>query len=168
MFKKLLLIALIALSTLGTACLFAEGSYESGTQKNTNAAYNTATASASMVPVPMLSYFPERQTIARWAKMFDQPSITCYLYLIDAGNIIGYYVTNGKPASTRSYLTPETDIGYNGGTKELADIDGTYGTNNPGIRFFTASGTAVEWGGYGTSYLFSTAKIPGNFTELGN
>jgi hypothetical protein len=39
------------------------------------------------------------------------------------------------------------------------DIDGTYGDNNPGIRFFTAEGTAVEWAGDGASYLYSDTPI---------
>ena len=48
------------------------------------------------------------------------------------------------------------------------DLDGTYGSNNVGIRFFTASGVAVEWAGSGASYLFSNAKLPLNVPELGN
>lgn len=47
------------------------------------------------------------------------------------------------------------------GTKIAIDFDGTYGTNNPGIRFFTAEGAAVEWAGDGATYLYS--DVPINF-----
>jgi hypothetical protein len=87
------------------------------------------------------------------------------VYLISYGNIIGYYVSDGKPASTGSFLTPE----YRSYTEEqLPDVDGTYGTNNPGIRFFTASGIAVEWAGSGTSYIYSDVPLKLNVPLLGD
>jgi hypothetical protein len=102
---------------------------------------------------------------------WDRPSATCYVYLISYGNIIGYYVSDGKPASTGSFLTPEYREEYvsNGGIRniQLPDIDGTYGTNNPGIRFFTASGIAVEWAGSGASYIYSDVPLKLNVPLLG-
>jgi len=170
--KKFLVFVIIIASIFAlTAQSCGYSTTTSGTAANEAAARETATASVNAVRVPQLTHFPERQTIATWAETFDTPQITCYLYLISHGQIIGYYVTNGKPASTQSYLTP----GYRERAagegrvinEELPDIDGTYGDNNPGIRFFTASGIAVEWAGYGATYIFSTRPIPGNFIELG-
>jgi len=140
----------------------------SGTERNAQRARETANKSANAVEVPELRYFQERKTIAKWAETFDTPDITCYLYLISYGQILGYYVTNGKPAATTSYLTPEYRISSEGRQTQLPDTDGTYGTNNPGIRFFTASGIAVEWAGDGATYLFSTQKLPVQAVELGN
>lgn len=80
------------------------------------------------------------------------------------------YVSDGKPASTGSYLTPEyREEVYGGVTRniQLPDIDGTYGTNNPGIRFFTASGIAVEWAGSGASYIYSDVPLKLNVPLLG-
>lgn len=115
------------------------------------------------VPIPQVSYFQEKRTIAEWAKRWDKPSIPTYVYLVSFGKVLGYYVANGKPASTRSYLMPEEvqiDNGYHDSpTISAPDIDGTYGTNNAGIRFFTAEGVAVEWAGDGASYLYSDAPI---------
>jgi hypothetical protein len=123
------------------------------------------------VDVPDLSYFQERRTIAEWAKHWDRPSAACYVYLISYGNIIGYYVSEGKPASTGSFLTPEYSQTYQGEggavEQQLPDIDGTYGTNNPGIRFFTASGIAVEWAGSGASYIYSDVPLEVNAPLLG-
>jgi hypothetical protein len=127
-------------------------------------------AAQSSVDVPDLSYFQERRTIAKWAKHWDRPSAACYVYLISYGNIIGYYVSDGKPASTGSFLTPEyrREPGTSGGQQQLPDVDGTYGTNNQGIRFFTASGIAVEWAGSGASYIYSDVPLKLNVPLLGD
>ncbi len=165
---SLILIAMILIVAMLASCTYTPD----GVRENASAARDTATASAIAVPIPQLSHFQERKTIARWAETFDTPDITCYIYLVSFGNISGYYVTNGKPSATTSYLTPEylEEYGSSAGYKntQLPDIDGTYGTNNSGVRFFTTSGIAVEWSGAGASYLFSTQKLPFNVQELGN
>lgn len=149
---------------IGITSIGAEGNQQSGTTTNMAAARETADRSANSIPVPNISYFQERRTIAKWAQRWDQPNLPCYVYLISYGNIIGYYVTDGKPSSTNSYLTPEYRESYNTSsttiTEQLPDVDGTYGSNNQGIRFFTAEGVAVEWGGSGASYIYSDAPLP--------
>jgi hypothetical protein len=142
-------------------------------------AQDTASKNSDSIPIPTVSYFQERRTIAKWAQRWDKPAIATYVYLINNGVIIGYYVTDGKPASTRSYLVPEdrvttrtsTSIGtsYDSDTPSVVtapDIDGTYGENNVGIRFFTADGAAVEWGGVGACYIYSDALLPVNVPKL--
>jgi glutaminyl-tRNA synthetase len=64
---------------------------------------------------------------------------------------------------------PEDKIEYAGSAqvRQAQDIDGTYGSNNPGIRFFTASDVAVEYGGSNFSYLYSDAKLNINVPCLG-
>ena len=127
-------------------------------------------AAQASIEVPDLTYFQERRTIAKWAKHWDKPSAACYVYLISYGTIIGYYVSDGKPASNRSYITPPDQkvAGSNGNiVMEAPDIDGCYGDNNPGIRFFTASGVAVEWGGSGASYIYSDIPLKLNVPLLG-
>ena len=140
-------------------------------EKNRDNIYATSVAADAAVPVPQLSYFVERKTLAEWAMRWDKPSIVTYLYLFCYGNCIGYYVCNGKPAATTNYLVPEYQNRYvgEGGVAEdqTMDLDGTYGTNNPGIRFFTASGIAVEWAGAGATYLYSDAPLPLNVPKLG-
>jgi len=130
---------------------------------------NIGTALSS-IPIPQMSYFQERRTIAKWAKRWDTPNLPCYVYLVSYGRIIGYYVADGKPSSTRSYILPEVRHNYHGSggccLEPTADLDGTYGQNNPGIRFFTADGTAVEWGGSGASYLYSDAPLLINVPRL--
>jgi hypothetical protein len=124
----------------------------------------SSVAASIAVPIPTVSYFQEKRTISRWAERWDKPSVPTYVYLLSFGKVLGYYVADGKPASTRSYLMPEENVyapsgGGWGVTLSSPDIDGTYGENNQGIRFFTAGGVAVEWAGDGASYMYSDAPI---------
>ena len=177
--KRIVSIVLIIATA---AMLFAGGAAEPSTRQvqrdnaemTTEALADSNAQALRAVPIPQISYFTERQTIARWYERWDKPSVVTYVYLIANGNILGYYVCNGKPASIQSYLIPEThyedghDLGEGWGEVqvETPDIDGTYGTLNYGIRFFTAEGTAVEWGGMGATYLYSDAPLPINVPKL--
>jgi hypothetical protein len=164
--KKLLLVFCFVLLFLGCQVNDAEKARQRANRDSTNAQLAAQTA----VAVPSLSYFQERQTIARWAKHWDRPSAACYVYLVSYGTIIGYYVSDGKPASTGSLLTPEyrREPGTNDAVQQLPDVDGCYGTNNQGIRFFTASGIAVEWAGEGASYLYSDVPLKISVPLLGS
>jgi hypothetical protein len=163
--KKHTIISILAV----IACFVFSGCDEQIRQTKRAQSANIASANAS-IPIPQATYFQERRTIAKWVKRWDKPNIPCYVYLVSFGKIIGYYVTDGKPSSTKSYLLPEYMHNYhsNGGCclEPTADLDGTYGENNPGIRFFTAEGTAVEWGGDGATYIYSDAPLPLNVPKL--
>lgn len=95
--KRIALSVLII--TMG-AVLFAGGSAETTTDmmqransKMTTEALADSNAQAlRAVPIPQISYFTERQTIARWYERWDRPSVVTYVYLISYGNILGYYV----------------------------------------------------------------------------
>lgn len=90
-----------------------------------------------------------------------------YIVLITkSGSILGQFIVDGKLSSLNSYLTPESEyaeiaIAETGEghhyTKEvnrwLADVDGCYGSNDPGtVFFFTPDGKYMEWKG---DYLYS-------------
>jgi len=163
--KKLVVLAVVLVLAL-SGCK--ANHTPSPTETARRASRAAQSASQSAIPVPSLAYFQERRTIARWASHWDKPAAACYVYLISFGTIVGYYVSDGKPAATTSYITP-IDGPYYGGSAIVAlpDIDGTYGDNNPGIRFFTASGIAVEWAGAGASYLYSDVPLRINVPLLG-
>jgi hypothetical protein len=165
--RAFIIIAMI----LSVSMLFAEGSADSKTNMATKQAAQASASNAfTQIPIPQLSYFTERKTIAEWYKRWDKPSVITYVYLVSYGNVLGYYVCNGKPASTGSVLNPEyiQEGRYSNYAIESQqqDLDGTYGSNNPGIRFFTAEGTAVEWAGSGASYIYSDAPLPLNVPKL--
>jgi hypothetical protein len=155
---------IIILMVFFSIILFGCGFTESSNKIAQNASEINSKNAQIDIPIPVLSYFQERKTINKWARYWDKPNLPTYVYLWVFDKCIGYYVADGKPASTKSYLTPEYKQEYysNGGVIEsqLADIDGTYGDNNPGIRFFTASGIPVEHGGAGASYTYSAYPIP--------
>lgn len=80
-----------------------------------------------------------------------------YIVLVtDNGAVLGNFVVDGKVSSLNSFLTPNYFEEYYGNgatiTKELADVDGSYGENDSGIFFFTPDGKYLEWTG---TYLYS-------------
>ena len=83
-----------------------------------------------------------------------------YIVLItESGAILGSFVVDGKVSSLNSYLTPDSEY-YEIATGStvtyyndwLADVDGSYGSNDNGIFFFTPDGKYIEWTG---TYLYS-------------
>ena len=85
---------------------------------------------------------------------------------LENGACVGNFIVDGKITSLNSFLTPDSecyeiggeytdsDISSNG-TEEndwLPDVDGSYGTNDNGIFFFTPDGKYIEWTG---TYLYS-------------
>lgn len=114
-------------------------------------------------PVPITGNFLERKLIFDWTKRWNVPDTVCYVYIFIGSSCIGYFVTHGKPASTRSYLLPE-NFTYSG--RQSPDVDGTYGTNNPGYRFFLANGTAVECSGTMVSCVYSDAPLSLSAVEI--
>ena len=168
--KKIIMVLCVVLTGLVLmGCIDEIPSYTAAAQ-NTQAA--TAERAVNSVEIPQIDYFPERVTIANWYKYWNKPTVPTYVYIEDMGVILGYYVCNGKPASTQSFLTPETkwvkkDRGQGFAVwaeEQQPDLDGTYGANNAGIRGFTASGIPFEWNG---KYLYSGAPLPLNVPCLG-
>ena len=164
--KIIVLLAVIA--ALFTSCV-KEGP---SSQEITAEAQEVNSMCAVMsIPVPTLSYFQERRTVEKWARFWDKPNLPTYVYVFMFDRCIGYFVSDGKPASTQSYLQPETQfvsrklVGtYYVEQQQAPDLDGTYGNNNPGIRFFTADGNPVEVGGSGVSYIYSA--YPLNLSDI--
>lgn len=83
--------------------------------------------------------------------------------LTDNGSVVGRFVVDGKVSSLNSYLTPDSEfyecLGDSCGDGSqyyenhwIPDIDGSYGSNDNGIFFFTTDGKYIEWTG---TYLYS-------------
>jgi len=119
-----------------------------------------AQAAALAFPTPIVKNFIERKTVSEWVNRWDTTMIITYIYLFANNQCIGYFVCDGKPASTRSYLEPEYRYYMNGAVLQTPSLDGTYGEDNPGWVFFTADGTAVSWQGQTANILFSDSPLP--------
>jgi len=90
-----------------------------------------------------------------------------YLYVMSFGQVVGYYVTKGKISSNGSQLAPEQEIirgGGNGNVVDSAQDDGSYGSGDPGIFFFTTEGVMVVTD---LDYIQSDAPLPIDVPRLG-
>ena len=74
-----------------------------------------------------------------------------YIVLFNGNTVVGSFVVDGKVSSLNSFLTPSYAY-VNGNSREMADVDGSYGENDAGIFFFTPDGKYIEWTGV---YLYS-------------
>jgi len=164
--KKIILIAVVL--TLMCMSCYASGQ-PSAESRNDQANREIANTALSSVEIPRAQYFLERETVAAWFKNWDQPGKISYLYIFTQQGCIGYFVINGKPVSNRSYLTPEYTYESRGyvytNPRQAPALDGTFGEDNAGIRFKTASGVWMEFGGTNFSYIYADRPIP-NLTQV--
>lgn len=78
--------------------------------------------------------------------------------LTESGSVVGRFVVDGKVSSLNSFLTPDSEYyeksggDYSSINNWLPDVDGSYGSNDTGIFFFTTDGKYIEWTG---TYLYS-------------
>lgn len=82
-----------------------------------------------------------------------------YIVLFAGNTVVGNFVVDGKVSSLNSFLTPDseyyevdTNVSHVNNNEWLADVDGSYGSNDNGIFFFTPDGKYIEWSG---EYLYS-------------
>ena len=156
------LIVLAAGLTLA-AC---SGSGSSGSQAAVNASNSTAQQEynefTAAVPYPFAKAAPsdplERKNLAARLTQYNSKGNTNYVYIMTfSGQVIGYYVIQGKVSSTSSQMTSTTQV-TNCGTQNNGDgagcavseaigDDGSYGPEEGGqygVFFFTSTGTLVE------------------------
>ena len=89
----------------------------------------------------------EKKNLEKKRAREEDPDSIRYLYLMNFGQIVGYYVTKGKISSNGSQIGPESEILYAHGSPNVVDSakdDGTYGVGDPGIFFFTTDDVMVE------------------------
>jgi len=119
----------------------------------------------------------ERQNlIQRYQHLNDGENEHHVYFMSNHGDVIAYFVAQGKVSSVNSQLTNNRQIvpiegcGFDGGTEgaggsegpcyravESPQMDGSYGTNGDGIFFFTTGGQYVEWNG-----LYVVSEEPQN------
>lgn len=89
----------------------------------------------------------EKKNLERKRDREENPTAERYLYLMNYGQIVGYYVTKGKVSSNGSQVGPELEVLRNLSGYPIVDSakdDGTYGAGDPGIFFFTSDDVMVE------------------------
>ena len=170
--KKIVLV-LIILGCVVALCACDEAKKTSGSTADIQATRNVANVLQSNQPTPTdIDYSLERYNLIRRAYWVNgqrekAANVLCavqkplgYIVLFtENGAVVGRFVVDGKVTSLNSYLTPDSEYyEYSGSSgsyanKWLADVDGSYGSNDAnGIFFFTTDGKYIEWTG---DYLYS-------------
>lgn len=115
------------------------------------------------VPVPQLKDSLERKNISKRLTTFSDPNKVSYIYLINYGRVMSFYTIKGKITSGSKRLTStqrlvQCDSGeYTADcAMEQAELDGTYGSSNPYIFFWTTDGAYVQWSG---DYMLSDQPL---------
>lgn len=168
------IVLLITICVFATACEY-EYIYDdvTGTEADTVSQMKVADSLASTQRTPTdINYSLERYNLIRRAYWVNGQreranALICgvekplgYIVLFQGNSVVGNFVVDGKVSSLNSFLTPSTvddtygnhTGGYTTVTKEMADVDGSYGENDSGIFFFTVDGKYIEWTG---TYLYS-------------
>lgn len=166
-----LILALILTAGCMVACTTDEGG---GSREDTEKTIKAANTLQSNQPTPTdLEYSLERYNLIRRAYWVNGQreranTLPCeiekplgYIVLLtESGAVVGKFVVDGKVSSLNSFLTPDSEYYeeiYSGSgghyyNNWLADVDGSYGTNDNGVFFFTPDGRYIEWTG---TYLYS-------------
>lgn len=144
----------------------------SGSKQDTNNTIDIANKLQTNQPTPSdIDYSLERYNLIRRAYWVNGQrekanALPCeiekplgYIVLFAGNVVVGKFVVDGKVSSLNSYLTPDSEYyelddgtSYVRHNNWLADVDGSYGSNDSGIFFFTPDGKYVEWTG---DYLYS-------------
>lgn len=112
----------------------------------------------------------EKKNLAEKRKREENPNAIGYVYLMSFGKALGYYVIKGKVSSNGSQAAPEQDIVWTCRSGNCAPVvvdsaqdDGSYGSGDPGIFFFTTEGAKVVTN---LDYMQSDQPIPFNVPKL--
>lgn len=174
--KKRFKILTLGILGAGILLLTTGCNYESSVKEDVKNTLETGNNLVANQPTPTdIDYSLERYNLikrAYWvngmrdkartlaAPIADMPLGYIVLFT-ESGSVVGRFVVDGKVSSLNSYLTPDSEYyecsgdycdGSNDENKWLPDIDGSYGSNDNGIFFFTTDGKYVEWTG---TYLYS-------------
>ncbi len=109
------------------------------------------------VPPPKMQDSQERRQLVKRLERFNVATKISYIYLIDRGQIMGFFTVKGKVSSVNSMLTCTAQLvndgnsTYNGRDNvhvvASPDLDGSYGSNGDAIFFFNDQDVYVEWNG---------------------
>jgi hypothetical protein len=98
----------------------------------------------------------EIENIKRRLELTSKVNAIGYIVLLnDAGQPILYTTVKGKVTSGSKRLTREDEY-ISGALRKSASDEGTYGSSNPYIYFWSTNGTYHQWSG---QYLYSDKPI---------
>lgn len=170
---------IVATVMVGSLALFGAGACDETPKDSAQSSGQQLTEDAfaqqqAAVPYPKdaLKDSLERRNLVERLLRTNQPNKIGYVYLLSfTGQFMGYYTIKGKVSSTDSQMTT-TDLvvtkchnsnGCNDVTVPAPGDDGSYGTNEPGIFFFTTENAMVTTN---LNYVYSDQPLPLNVPKL--
>jgi hypothetical protein len=169
MIKRVVVMAAIAVLGLFslTAC-FGEDKPPTAQQSGQALTEQAFRQQSEAVPYPadQLRDSLERRNLAERLIRTNDPTTQGYVYLMNFGEIVGYYTVKGKVSNTQSQMTTDNLVvdGCPGGSDGRCPVvvnapgdDGSYSANEPGIFFFTTEGVMVTTD---LNYIWSDQPLP--------
>lgn len=108
----------------------------------------------------------EVANLQRRATLVAQPDLVGYVVLLSFGQPIAYYTVQGKITSSGKRLESPDQIDGPYDSRVVVDApsyDGTYGSSDPYVFFWTTTGQYIQWGTTGgASYLYSDQPLNPN------
>jgi hypothetical protein len=102
--------------------------------------------------IPILHSSLDRKQISKRLVMFEDENKVSYIYLISFGKVMAFYPVKGKVTSGSKRLTTNEKLERGDGGEYSCDfvmespsLDGTYGTSDSYIFFWTTDGTYIQW-----------------------
>jgi hypothetical protein len=174
MFKKIAIVGISAALVLGLAAC-SENTPQTSAQNEGQAITEQAFEQQSKaVPYPVneLKDSLERRNLSDRLLRTNKPEAIGYVYLMNFGQIVGYYTIKGKVSSTQSQMTTDnliirkcnTGNGCNDVVVNAPGDDGSYGPNEDGIFFFTTEGAMVTTS---LDYIWADNQIAIDVPRLG-
>jgi hypothetical protein len=165
--KKTITAALTILTLTATAGCTGKSEAQSKGQEQTEQAF-AQQAGAVPYPADQLKNSLERRNIRERLLRTNDPSKIGYVYLLSFSKPLGYYVIKGKVSSNQSQMTTDQLVvkpcdSCDRYVVNAPGDDGSYGTNEGGIFFFTTEGAMVTTD---LDYVYSDQPIPFNVPKL--
>ena len=101
-------------------------------------------------PPVRLNWSLERENINKRTTLWNDANKVSYMYLVNYGKVMAFFVIKGKVSSVNSQITnPDQIVDRYEGDVVIASPaeDGSYGTNGDAVYFFTTDGAYIEWMG---------------------
>lgn len=162
-----LIVLVVVFAGLFAACGGVSG--VQGHDQKITEAYSSQLESAVPYPLSQMRDSQERRNLRERLLRFNVPDKIGYVYLLGlTGSYVGYYAIQGKVSSTDSQLTTTQQIvkACSNGCREVVPSmgdDGSYGSNEAGVFFFTTNGVLVETS---MNYIYSDSPLPVDAPKL--
>lgn len=95
------------LALVGIAAMALAGCNEDTQAAGERAQEDVMQAASRAIPVPQVTQYPTRNTVARWIDSANDPDQTHYIYIMLPGvGYVGYYVADSAPVNICTSMTP--------------------------------------------------------------